>query len=200
MPLPPRIGGPQLNPEIERLVYQNKVIRQEAEGLLYGLTDGQLNWAPSPGQWSMGQCVDHLNTTNRIFTEAMEAVIKDSRQKGVLGDGPYSYGFLSRWFLQTLQPPVKRRFKAPARFQPVPRKTMAELQAEWDRTHDKFNQLLHDASGLDIGRIRITSPAASWIRYPLGIGFWIMTAHDRRHLWQARQVRNDSRFPAASST
>jgi hypothetical protein len=34
------------------------------------------------------------------------------------------------------------------------------------------------------------SPVASWLHYSLGIGFQIFLAHERRHLWQARQVRH----------
>jgi hypothetical protein len=35
------------------------------------------------------------------------------------------------------------------------------------------------------------------VRLPLGAYFHFILAHDRRHLWQARQVRNAAGFPAA---
>jgi hypothetical protein len=73
---------------------------------------------------------------------------------------------------------------------------MQDLTAEWERTHDQFADLLKDANGLDLARIKVTSPALRLLKYGLGMGFWIWTAHDRRHLWQAREVRNAAGFPA----
>jgi len=195
MPLPARIPDKTLNAEIERLLYQSKVVREEAEGLVWGLSDDQFNWSPGPGQWSLGQCIDHLNVAGRQMLEKMEVAIREARAAGILGEGPYAYGFFSRWFLRLMQPPVKRRFKAPPKFQPSPRLKMTDVLAEWGRIHTRLEDLLHDASGLDLARIKITSPVNSLIRYPLGVAFWIQLAHDRRHLWQGRNVRNLPVFP-----
>jgi hypothetical protein len=54
---------------------------------------------------------------------------------------------------------------------------------------------LRQANGLDLARARVRSPAASWIQVPLGTGFMAMTAHERRHLWQARRVLEAPGFP-----
>jgi hypothetical protein len=195
MPLPPRVETLTLNPELERLDYQFKVVREELEGLIWGLSDDQVNWTPEPGRWSIAQCIDHLNITNLNMITSIDGAIKRGRAAGVLHDGPYVYGFLSRWFMQLMQPPVKRKFKAPAKFQPAPRKSLAELLTVWERTHDRYSGLLREANGLDLAGIKLSSPAIRWIKYPVGIAFWIAAGHDRRHLWQARQVRNDPGFP-----
>ena len=33
------------------------------------------------------------------------------------------------------------------------------------------------------------------MKWSLGTMFALVMAHERRHIWQARQVRNDRRFP-----
>lgn len=196
MPLPRREYDRSINAEIERLVYQVTVIRQEAEGLLWGLSDEQFNWSPGPGRWSMAQCFDHLNISNELVIKESEKAIRDGRAAGKMSHGPFAYGFLSRWFYRKLQPPVKSRFKAPKNMEPAPRCSLAEVTERWEAGHERINDLIHDADGLDLAAIKVTSVAASFIRYSLGIGFWIQTAHDRRHLWQSRQVRNHASFPA----
>lgn len=196
MPLPRREYDRTINAEIERLAYQVKVIRQEADGLLWGLNDDQLNWSPSGGGWSMAQCFDHLNVSNQLFIRELEKAVRDGRAAGRLSAGPFAYGFLSRWFYRKMQPPVKSRFRAPKSMEPAPRRTLADIAAQWEATHNRLDDLINDANGLDLVAIKVTSPAASYIRYSLGMGFWIQTAHDRRHLWQARQVRNRADFPA----
>ncbi len=197
MPLPPRPPDKKINPEIERLLFQAKMIRQEAEGLVVGMTGEQLNWSPAAEQWSLSQCLAHLNATNRKMIEAIDESIRRGRQANMVSDGPFAYGFLSRMFHRMMEPPVKRKFKAPAAFQVAPSGDWAQIQADWKTTHERLEALIQQANGLDLVSVKTTSPASRWIKYPLGIAFWIQAAHDKRHLWQARRVANDAGFPKA---
>ncbi len=129
------------------------------------------------------------------MADTIEAAIKQGRQANMVSDGPFVYGFLSRMFHRLMEPPVKRKFKAPPAFAPGTGLTWPQIEAEWKATHDRLDSLLQQANGLDLVRIKTQSPASSWIRYPIGIAFWIQSAHDRRHLWQAREVINNARFP-----
>jgi len=54
---------------------------------------------------------------------------------------------------------------------------------------------LHQANGLDLARARMVSPVLRWLRMPLGSGFAMMLAHERRHLAQARRVLSAEGFP-----
>ena len=47
---------------------------------------------------------------------------------------------------------------------------------------------MHDARGLDLGRIRFGSPFLALLRFSLGTGFEMLLAHNRRHLWLVREV------------
>lgn len=199
MPLPPRAPEPVLNPELERLMYQLKVVRQDAQGMVFGLTDSQLQWSPGQGAWSVKSCFEHLNETNKKMIGALETSVRSGRQANQLHDGPYTYGFFARWFFRNLEPPVKRRFSAPAAVQPQGNKSWQQVQEEWESSHERLAQLLREANGLDLARIRTQSPISSWVRYSLGMAFWIQSAHDRRHLWQARNVITHANFPKVAA-
>ena len=198
MPLPRREYDRTLNAEIERIIYQINVVQEDAGGLFWGLNEEQFAWSPHPERWSMAQCFDHLNVTNQIFLRHFEAAVRQGRADGVLSDGPYAYGFLSRLVLRLVTPPVKYRFKASAAWAPRPGRSMADITAEWRETHERFARIVRDANGLDIVKIKVPSPVSSLFKFSLGIGFWIMTAHDRRHIRQARDVRNQANFPAGA--
>jgi len=200
MPLPPRPAPRPLNPEIERLLFQIKVIKLDADGVLDGLDEEQFNWNPAPGQWSIAQCFDHLNVTNRFFLKNLKEAVASGRQTGRIDDGPYSYGWFSRWFFRMNEPPVKLKVKAPQRFVPAPRRSREQVVPEFMALHDDVSNLLRDASGLDLVRLKCPSPVVAWIKFNLGMTFWILTAHDRRHIYQARQVHAAPGFPRRSKT
>jgi hypothetical protein len=197
MPLPPRTNVKVLNPEVERLLFQEKVITEELEGLMDGLSEPQFQWTPQPGTWSMGQCIDHLNATDRTFLSNIEAAIAKGRAAGMVGEGPYTYGFFSRLMHRMTIPPVKRRFPAPAMFRPGMNKNKAAVLMEWKTNHERMKAVMESANGLDMQRIKVQSPASKLVKVNLGMAFWILTAHEKRHLWQARNVRNNLGFPPA---
>jgi hypothetical protein len=196
MPLPVRAESKPLNPEIERILYQVQVLVEEAEGLVDGVNEDAFNWQPEPGRWSIGQNFQHLIVTGNLMLDEIEAATAKGRQEGKLSDGPFAYGFLGRWFHRLMLPPVKNRFKAPKKFDPQQRLDMAKVLEAWTSLHARARKAAENASGVDLAALKVSSPAASFIKYQLGIAFWIMTGHEKRHLWQARNVRNAPGFPA----
>jgi hypothetical protein len=71
---------------------------------------------------------------------------------------------------------------------------LADVVPEFARVRDQLAERVHQADGLDLARIRTISPVNRLIRLPLGAYFQFILAHDRRHLWQARHVRNAPGF------
>ncbi len=195
MPLPPREHESTLNPEVDRLIYQVKVIQQDADGIAYAITDEEFNWSPGPGRWSVAQCLDHLNAVNRKFFEKLREAVSAGRRDGVLDEGPYSYGVVSRWFFRINEPPPRRKFKAPKKFAPAQRKSAAEVMPEFTAQHAELIELLKQASGLDLVRVRCALPGLPLLKLNLGMAFWSVTAHDRRHIYQAREICIAQGFP-----
>ena len=87
------------------------------------------------------------------------------------------------------------RAKAPKAFLPAEGRRREEIVAAFRAYQVQYVDRLRQASGLDLARARVTSPAARWIRIPLGSGFAMMIAHEQRHLAQARRVLEAQGFP-----
>jgi hypothetical protein len=200
--LPRRDYDRSLNSEIERLLYQNEVVRADGCGLAADLDNARFNWSPQPGRWSVAQCLEHLNVTHRAWLPLLEAAADKGRREGVIHNGPYTYGFLSRLFLRVLEPPVKLKVKAPKPFRPSPELGREAVVAEFDTMHQRLDKLIASSNGLDLSRIRVRSAFSGRIRYSLGMSYWLILAHDRRHIWQARNLLQMQEFPkpAAEST
>lgn len=186
-----------LQEELADLHTQFDNVRTEANELVAGLSEAQFNWRPSPKRWSIGGCIEHLNVTARLYTPRLEATIARAHERGITGTGPFKHGFPGNYFVSSAEPPVRRRFPAPGSFQPSASKLdQAEILAASVGLQDEFQRLLAAANGLHLAKVKIGTPAFRWLRVSLGQAFALTTAHERRHLWQADQVRQEPGFPS----
>ena len=94
-----------------------------------------------------------------------------------------------------MQPPPLFRFNSPMVFQPPPNRNRKQIMAAFRAYQVQYIDRLRQANGLDLARARVRSPVGSWLHIPLGTGFAAIIAHERRHLWQAKQVTETAGFP-----
>jgi hypothetical protein len=185
-----------LIPELDNLRTQVEKIVTDARKLTVNISNNEFNWRPEPAKWSIAQCLAHLNINGALVMRAMEESIDAARAKGLTGKGPYGHSFLAKFLLGTVEPPVKRKFKAAQAITPPPDVRADETIPEFLALQDRLKETLRKANGVDLGRAKVPSPITSMWKITLGDSLALMTAHERRHLWQAWQVRNDPRFPA----
>ena len=182
--------------DLREILAQLEASDREAHALLHDLNEEQLNWRPDERSWSITQCLDHLNVANRIYLVPMLHAVEQARKAGSVRRGPVRPGFLGRWFVSTMEPPPKRKLPAPGKIVPALRKGRAELIEDWRRTQAELSAVLHEAAGVDLNATRFVNPFVRMIRFSVGTGFQVIAAHERRHLWQAEQVRRRTEFPA----
>ena len=188
-------------PELEAFREEFDAVASDADALLASLSDTQFYWAPNPATWSVAQCLEHLNNTARSYLPMLDEGIAAAKRWGVYGTGPFRYRWFSRFFVKQMEPPARRRFKAPAVFAPAPQsapqRKRTEIEAGFRGYQVQFVDRLRQANGVDLKKARVQSPANRWVRLDLGAGFALMAAHERRHLWQARQLTGRPDFPKA---
>jgi DinB family protein len=183
--------------ELEDYRRQFKSIKADSADLIGGISEAQFNWRAAPGRWSIAQCLDHLNVTGAIYIPVLEGAITKGRALGLMGRGPFRHTRFGRWWINSIEPPVKLKVKAPRRFLPSPDLHFEKVTQTFIDLQERFIVLLTEANGLDLARIKVHSPATKLIRLTLGQGFALTTAHERRHLWQARQAQCDPNFPGS---
>ena len=157
-----------MNPELQGYGDQLLSIRQDATGLMSGLSDAQFNWQPGPDRWSMGGCFDHLNKSAAgLFMPTIDRALADARARNIRSDGPFAYPLLERWFVKTSDAPAKMKFKAQKKFQPAPPLSVDQVRAEFLRWQDELRKRLRDSDGYDIQRVK--QPFPFWpLKWSLG--------------------------------
>jgi hypothetical protein len=180
--------------EIRRILDDLEANERRAEALVDGLDDGALNWRPDERSWSTAQCLDHLNVANRLYLEAMRPTIEEARRQGRVRRGLVWPGWFERWFVANLEPPPKRRMPAPKKIVPAFRGEKEALLAEFLRLHAEAAGLLREFADVDLG-VRFPNPFIPLLRFTVWTGFLVIPTHERRHLWQAEQLRKRPGFP-----
>jgi len=189
-----------LAPEVDEFRKQFEQVAADMCALVNPLTDEQFCWKPAPDRWSIEECVEHLNATARAYLPTIDRGIAETIGRNLYSGGPFRYNPVGRLFVWLLEPPPRVRAKAPAAFAPGPRRSRAEVMAGFRAYQVQYVDRLRQASGLHLSKGRVRSPVAWWIRIPLGSAFAGMLAHERRHLWQARQVALSPDFPRLTTT
>jgi hypothetical protein len=188
-------AGP-LPPDIGRVLAELLAVDVEARYLVADMDDAQATWQPEQGRaWSIAQCLDHVAITTRTYVGPMREAAERARERGYERGGPVEPGVLGGWFARNMEPPPRQRVRTPGKIRPAARcekdaALEAFITAQWE-----LEDLVRACAGLDTN-VRFRNPLIPLVRFRLGAGFLIMAAHARRHLWQARRVRESPDFPA----
>ena len=176
-----------------RLAFELSANDQSAQALIAGLTEEQLNWQPSPGAWSVGQCLEHLCITNEAYLPRITAALEGKPDSPVEQITP---GALEGWFIRSfIEPsPKTRRAPAPGKIRPGTRVELSVID-RFLSGNKTYREVIVSARGKNVNRIRFWNPLVPGLRFTVGAGLEIISGHERRHLLQAERVRGAANFP-----
>ncbi|PWT85646.1 MAG: hypothetical protein C5B56_13700 [Proteobacteria bacterium] len=176
-----------------RLISELDDADRRAESIAAGLSRAQINWQPSPGAWSVGQCLDHLRMTNEVYLPAIAAALENRERKVV---GELRIGSFSRWFIRNyIAPnPGGTKARAPKKIAPV-QHVEPEILDAFLRSNRATRDLIVRAAEYDVNGIRFRNPFIPLLRFTVGTGLEIVAKHEGRHLLQAERVRQSAGFP-----
>jgi hypothetical protein len=189
MPPQDEFGG------LEAATRQFEATKREAAALVAGLTVEQLNWKPAPGRWSIAQCLLHLAQGTDAVLPAIDRAIAKARERGLAPRDPSRYGWFTRMMVRSMEPPPKRPMRTSPLFEPPgTAASAADVERALLAARDRLLERTRAAAAVDLRRAIVVSPVSRLIRVPLGGYLAFLAAHDRRHLWQAGEVKRTSGF------
>jgi hypothetical protein len=170
------------------------LIRQARE-LAGELDRGAFNRRPGEDRWSVGECVEHLNASARVYLPVLTDAIADARERGLLRDaGQATRGpgrtLLGRLVVWLMEPPPKRLSLSrtfPA-LEPARDLDPGTTLEAFEMLHEELIVRMNEAADLNLKKVKVTSALDPRLRLSLGDWFWFLAAHGRRHLWQASEA------------
>jgi DinB family protein len=186
-----------LPPELATLDEAYVAIERDARALAEGLTEERAAWRPRPGSWSVAECIDHLATANRVYLTAMEPSASRARADGRRRRRPALPGMIGGWFIRSLEPPVKTKTKNPKKITPRTSPPFSDAMHAFLASQEQVRRFLQTYADIDLASVRFPNPFVAGLRFSLATGLHVIAAHERRHLWQAWNVRRAEEARAA---
>jgi hypothetical protein len=174
---------------------EGRLLADEAKRAFEPLSPQEINWRPSEGEWSIGQCFDHLIISNRPYEGILEELLENRRRPRVLERMPLLPRFFGKLLVTALRPDSGRKVRARPAFYPSSSDIAPAVIASFLDQQNRLLGLMEATRGLALDRITITSPVVRFVTYSLMDAYRIVVVHEQNHFVQARQVMASPGFP-----
>lgn len=147
-------------------------------------------WAerPASDSWSPAECIAHLNLTAKGFLPDLREAVEQARTLGGGAPAKYSRGLVGGLLYRVTGPDQGMKVKTAASFVPGAAAPAAELIAEFERLQVEQMELVRQAQGLPIHRVKVASPFNPRVKYNAYAALTVLPHHQLRHLLQAERA------------
>lgn len=177
-----------MHPQLQALIDDFASARERLHRLRDTVPADRWNQRPAEGSWSVSECVAHLNMTSRAYVGPLREALAHGRASGGTAPASFRRDFFGWMIYRAVRPDAKMKVKTSPAFVPTATAAPAELVAEFDRLQDEQMELVRQADGLPLQKLKIKSPFGPGIRYHVYSAFTILPAHQHRHLQQAERA------------
>ena len=178
-----------LNSQLADIRKQLALCSTRGSEVVTGLYPDQLTLRPEPNKWSVAECLVHLNLTSQAFLLLIRDACGEARTQQLRSNGPFKMEAVASLLKWSLEPPARIRINTKDQFQPLIFEPVDAVLPDFVHLQGELDQALEAANGLDLGRVKVASPFSSRLKYNLFSCFVLIAAHQRRHLWQAEEVK-----------
>jgi hypothetical protein len=167
----------------------------QAATVANGLSESAFNWQPNSGKsWSVAQCLDHLVIMNRMYVKTLQDAVADNEDQLEPRKNPIQpSGWLTRLFVKYEEPPPKIKLPAPKKIAPLSNLTGAVIE-DFKAVQLRLVDFVREWGDADLGDLKVKDPLFP-IHLTADTELLINAAHNRRHLWQAENVKKSPGFP-----
>jgi hypothetical protein len=180
--------------QLEELAEEFARVRARFAALESRARDEEWNARPLPDEWSVAECIAHLNLTAAAMMPRLRQAFAEARERPPVGARKYRGAMFGRVLAAMVGPvPIVLgirlgRTKTAAAFVPgsdLPRQRVASEFRHWNAEEAA---LVGEAEGLQVDRTEVESPFVKGARYDAYSAMWILARHEHRHLAQAERA------------
>ena len=163
-----------------------------AKEFILSVEETHFHQAPSKDRWSTAESFRHLIVFGNIYYDNIARFLPEQ----IVRSNVISRGFPPRWLWKKLahflEPPYSFKIKTFSSMKPDPSagNSRMELLDEYIDLQNRYILQLQQARNhhVDLGRTKIPHPMIRLLKLKLSEQYLLITAHQRRHQWQAEQT------------
>lgn len=184
-----------MSDEINNLIANVKIISDEVRETFGNLSVEQLNWKPNEKEWSVGQCFDHLITTNDLYIDKIQPVADGTHRNNWFSMIPFSTDIVGRLLKKAVSPDSARKIKTFKMFEASTSDISESIIEDFYKNQEQIVSLMEAAKTLDTRKIKIPEPISPLVNIRLFDAFEVMIIHEKRHFNQAQRILKLEGFP-----
>lgn len=181
--------------QVDQLLQEAAALDSRVQHTFGPLTTDQLNWKPDPGEWSVGQCLDHLIVTSKAYFSTFEAVVQGTKGGNFWERLPVLPNLFGSWFYKAVHPATARPLPAPQTFRPTNSAVEPQICAQFSTQQQELIGYMQRSRDLPLDTIIMSSPIAVFVVYSVGDAYRILVAHQHLHIQQAERLLKLAAFP-----
>jgi len=181
--------------KIKTFTEQAKLNVKDAKETFGVLSREQINWKPAEDSWSVGQCLDHLVTTNSAYLKNIGAVVDGTYVPNFWSKIPGLPGFLAGQLKKAINPDSKAKHKAPGVFAPSSSELPDSIIEDFGESQNELIGLMQKLEESDCD-LKIPTPLTDLLNIRIEDALEVIVMHDRRHINQAKRVMDLAMFPS----
>ena len=159
-----------------------------AVGIYQNFTEKQLMSSPSTGEWSIAECLDHLNRYGDYYLPHIKNAlisIKTKPDNSILRSS-----WFGNYFVTTMDPTTgTKKYKAFKAYVPVNISDPHAVVAKFIRQQEELVLYVRQSFLLDLNAVKIPISISKWIKLSVGDTLRFLIAHNERHYQQAERAR-----------
>ena len=164
-------------------------VTQEFQTLCNDLSIDQLNAKPDAKTWSIAQVLDHIIAVNSTYFPIIDDLEKGNYQPPFHARFGFIVSYLGRFILHSVLPENRKKIKTFPVWEPSKSDLPADILHRFIGHQEKLKKVMLNAEKWIQKVVVIHSPANKVIVYKLDTAFEIITAHEQRHVQQAREIK-----------
>jgi hypothetical protein len=167
----------------------NAAARETLRREVQGLSEDQLAFHTSPGQWSIGEILDHLHLAERSITRVLSKILQQAAGRGLIGEP----GSMESLPYQIDVEMYNRPADAPESVRPSPERPLAQLLESLEASRERLLEVASRADGRVVGNVTIRHFQLGELHFYQWLA--LEAAHETKHLAQIRRIKAQPNFP-----
>lgn len=155
-----------------------------------------LHFKPSPAQWSILECLEHLNLYGDYYLPAIKKALQ--KAEPLKDASEFCSGWLGGYFSALMLGKNGQILKltAPRSKNPLFTKVPEYVIDRFLEQQNQYLSFLSEAQNVNLGNVRVPISIAPWLRFKLGDTLRFCIYHNERHINQAERVLRESQNKA----